>query len=135
MSKEILALLEQVNHDEMVIEFELQPMAGNDDIIQVIVKDQEEFPINITTTEDELICMVKLFDADEIKDNAKDEMHDVMLSANLALPLSSFGKIGTTYMLFGALSAGSKAKDIGLEIETLASNTLEAIALVTDYLK
>ena len=134
MSNELLAILEQIDQSQMGIEFDLQPMPSNDDIIQVIVKDQEEFPINITQVDGELICMVKLFEESEIKDNAKDEMHEIMLSANLALPLSSFGKIGGSYMLFGALSAGSKIESISLEIETLAGNTLEAIGLVADYL-
>ncbi len=135
MSNKLLAQLELIEQGKMVIEFELQPMANNDEIIQVIVKDQEEFPINITETDGEMICMVKLFDAEELKDGASNDMHEVMLSANLALPLSSFGKIGGTYMLFGALSANSKSESIGIEIETLAGNTLEAIGLVADYLK
>lgn len=135
MSNTLLTQLEQVDQENISIEFELQPMANNDEIIQVVVKDQEEFPINITETDGEMICMVKLFEATELKEDARKDMHEVMLSANLALPLSSFGKIGTTYMLFGALSAGSKNESIGIEIETLAGNTLEAIELVTDYLK
>ncbi|NRA88197.1 MAG: DUF2170 family protein [Rhizobiales bacterium] len=135
MSNKLLTKLEQIEQDKLVIEFELQPMPNNDEIIQVIVKDQEEFPINITQTDGEMICMVKLFDAEELKDGASSDMHEVMLSANLALPLSSFGKIGATYMLFGALSANSKNENIGIEIETLAGNTLEAIDLVADYLK
>lgn len=135
MSNKLLATLEQIDQDQMAIEFDLQPMLSNNDIIQVIIKDQEEFPINITEAGGELICMVKLFEDSEIKGNVKNEMHEVMLSANLALPLSSFGKIGNTYMLFGALSAGSKIESVSLEIETLAGNTLEAIGLVADYLE
>lgn len=134
MSNTLLARLEQMNAENMVLDFTLEPMPNNDDIIQVIVKDQEEFPINITETDGEMICMVKLFDAEEVKTGATQDMHDVMLSANLALPLSSFGKVAGTYMLFGALSASSTTQSIEMEIETLASNTLEALELVTDYL-
>lgn len=135
MSDELLSLLEKIDQDELAINFELQPMPSNSDAIQVLVQDQEEFPINITKADGELICMVKLFEESEVKEEAKADMHEAMLSANLALPLSSFGKIGGTYMLFGALSAESKLESISLEIETLAGNTLEAFELISENLK
>ena len=135
MSDELLSLLGEIDQDQLAIKFELQPMPSNSDAIQVLVADQEEFPINITKADSELICMVKLFEESEIKDGAKGEMHEIMLSANLALPLSRFGKIGSTYMLFGALSAESKIESISLEVETLAGNTLEALELVAEHLK
>lgn len=135
MSDELLSLLEKIDQDELAINFDVQPMPSNNEAVQVLVQDQEEFPINITQADSELICMVKLFEDSEVKEDAKADMHEAMLSANLALPLSSFGKIGNTYMLFGALSADSKLESISLEIETLAGNTLEAFELISENLK
>lgn len=104
------------------------------EVLQVIVEDQEEFPIVVSETNGELICMVHLFAAGEIRVGAAADLHEDMLAANLALPLSTFGKIGDRYVLFGSLSATSEDAVVEEEIETLATNTVAALELVEAYL-
>ena len=57
-----------------------------------------------------------------------------MLEMNVPLPLSSFGKVGDHYVVFGALAAGSTIEDVVTELEVLSDNTLEAIEIVGPYL-
>ena len=53
---------------------------------------------------------------------------------NVPLPLTSFGKVGDRYVVFGALAAGSTIEDVVTELEVLSDNTLEAIEIVGPYL-
>jgi hypothetical protein len=57
-----------------------------------------------------------------------------LLEMNVPLPLSSFGKIGDRYVVFGALAAGSTIEDVVTELEVLSDNTLEAIEVVGPFL-
>ena len=53
---------------------------------------------------------------------------------NVSIPLSAFSKIGTQYIMFGALSPQSSIDELLHEIELLSDNVLEAIDAVSDYL-
>ena len=135
MSNTVVDVIKLVEGLETSLSYEVQPLANNDEIVQVVVQDQDEFPINVSIADDELLCMVRLFDSSDIAEGKTAELHELLLSANLALPLSSFGKIGDDYMLLGALSVTSKPENILLELETLAGNTIEALELISDYLQ
>ncbi len=135
MSDSLVAQLQKEYGQDNERGFLVQPVPESDNILQVVFSDQEEFPINVTEAEGELICLVRLFSADEVAEGKNADMHEDMLSANLALPLSTFGKIGDDYVLFGALSAQSRMEMLLEELDALASNTLEALELVSGYLK
>jgi len=115
--------------------FEIQPIPGDVEVLQVVVEDRDELPIYISLTDDEIICMAYLFKTNEVKPNKADEMHSVMLTMNVAMPLSAFAKIDEQYVVFGALSVNSHVQEVVHEIETLSDNTIESIETMKDYLE
>lgn len=108
--------------------------AEADGAVQVVVEDREEFPIVISSDDEQIVCLTYLWDEAQVKDGQKSEMLSALLEMNVPLPLSSFGKIGDRYVLFGALSASSRVEDVINELEILSDNTLEAIEAIAPYL-
>lgn len=115
--------------------FEVQPIPGGVEVLQIVLEDREELPLFISVAEDEILCISYLFTEGEIKSDRKDEMHHAMLSMNIPMPLSSFAKIDDRYVVYGALSVRSSLEDVVHEIEILSDNTLEAIEAMKDFLK
>jgi uncharacterized protein YjfI (DUF2170 family) len=114
--------------------FDVVPIPGDVEVLQILVEDREELPIYISASEEQILCIAYLFEEGEIKPGKKAEMHDTMLKANISVPLSSFGIVEERYVIFGALSVNSSLEDILHEIEMLSSNTLEAIDAMRDFL-
>ena len=115
--------------------FEVNPIPGEVEVLQIVVEDREELPIFISANEDQILCIAYLFHRDEIKDGMEDAMNRDMLLANISIPLSSFARIDEQYVIYGALAVSSKLEDIVHEIEILSSNTLDAIEAMRHYLK
>ena len=103
-------------------------------IIKVEVEEREEFPIMLDIAEDQMTAIVNLWSQNEVKEGAEAEMMSVMLSMNVALPLSAFAKTGGIYQLFGAMSANTVTENIVEEINVLSDNTLEVVDALGDYL-
>jgi len=116
------------------IEFSVQPIPGEVEVLQIVVEGREELPIFISMTGDEILCIAYLFTAEEVNKASQAELHDVMLSMNIPMPLSSFAKIENQYVVYGALSSESTTNDVINEIEILSDNTLEAIEALQDFL-
>ena len=51
----------------------------------------------------------------------------------VGMPLSSFGKIGDKYVVFGALSNDFTGDQLAKELEDLGSNTLLALERIHKY--
>jgi len=81
-----------------------------------------------------VLCITYLWDEGQVKQEGRTEMLSTLLAMNVPLPLSSFGKIGDRYVLFGALAANSSLEDVINEIEILSDNTLEAIEAIAPFL-
>lgn len=109
---------------------------GADDVsvAQILVQDREELPIYMTVDEGQILCITYLWNHREIKAGMREELMDVLLTLNVSIPLSAFSKIGSQYILFGALSPESSIEDLLLEIEVLSENSLEAIDTVSEFL-
>ncbi|BBN83071.1 hypothetical protein PA25_30560 [Pseudoalteromonas sp. A25] len=107
---------------------------GEQDVLQVIVDGNDELPIFVTKTEEQLLCISYLFADEEVKDDLKNELNETLLRLNLPIPLSAFAKIDNRYAIFGALSVNSSFDDITHELVTLADNAIEALDAVTPYL-
>ncbi|MEN8167823.1 MAG: DUF2170 family protein [Pseudomonadota bacterium] len=103
-------------------------------IIKVEVEEREEFPIMLDIDEEQMTAIVNLWSQNEVKEGAEAEMMSVMLSMNVALPLSAFAKTEGTYQLFGAMSANTVTENIVEEINVLSDNTLEVVDALGDYL-
>lgn len=107
---------------------------GDDAVVCIKVEDREEFPIYMTADEGQILCITYLFDDEQVDPDKRAEMTEAMLMMNVSIPLSAFSKIGSQYIMFGALSPSSSIDELLHEIELLSDNVLEAIEAVSDYL-
>ena len=114
--------------------FEVNPIPGEVEVLQIIIEDREELPIFISTSEEQVLCITYLFKEGEVKSDMANEINRAMLSTNISMPLSAFAKIDDQYVIYGALSVKSDLEDIVHEIETLSGNAIEAIEAMSDYL-
>jgi len=115
--------------------FDIESIPGEIPTYSIVVGGREEMPIYVSSTDEEILCICHIFDEDELKPDSVAEMHEAMLSMNLPMPLSSFGKIATKYVIFGALSAKSDMDELAHELSTLSDNSIDAIEAFSDYLK
>ncbi len=107
---------------------------NNQDVIQIIVDGNDELPIFVTQTQEQILCICYLFDGSEIKQEKALELNDVLLRLNVPMPLSSFAKIDDKYAVYGALATSSSLEQIGHEVVTLAANSIDALEAISDYL-
>lgn len=114
--------------------FEVNPIPGEVEVLQIIVEDREELPIFVSLSEDQILCIAYLFRQEEINVEKYHEMHHAMLVANISIPLSAFAMIGDQYVIYGSLSVNASLEDVVYELEMLSSNTIEAIEAMSDYL-
>ena len=108
---------------------------GEMDVLQILIESREEFPVYVTIDDNQILCVSYLWQEQEIIAATRDELLDTLLTLNLPMPLSSFSKVGNQYIVFGALNIHSAVADVVFEIEALSQNTLDALDLLTDYLK
>ena len=131
----ILATLLEKKGMESEFPFEVNPIPGEVEVLQILIEDREELPIFISASEEQILCISYLFKEAEIKESLLDQMNNEMLLANTSVPLSSFAKIQNQYVVYGALSVNSKIDDILHEIKILSDNTIDAIETMNNYLK
>jgi len=127
-------LVEAGTNQEQGFHFAVNAIPGEVEVLQILVEDQEELPIFVSASDEQVLCIAYLFTEKEIKADMLNEMNNAMLAANISIPLSSFAKIGDQYVIYGALSVQSDVQDVVHEIEVLASNTVEAIEVMSDFL-
>ena len=108
--------------------------AGAEDAIEITVEDRQEFPIIVTADDEQILCLTYLWSEDQVKKDGRMAMMATLLEMNVPLPLSSFGKIGDRYVVFGALAANAAVEDVVTELEVLSDNTLEAIEIASPFL-
>lgn len=113
----------------------IEKFDGDNMVACIKVEDREEFPVYMTVDEGQLLCITYLFGDNQVDQSRRAELTEIMLMMNVSIPLSAFSKIGSQYIMFGALSPNSNVSDILHEIETLSDNVLDAIDAVSDYLK
>ncbi len=128
----VLALDEEARHG---IDFDVQPIPGDSGVIQVIVNGQEELPIFVTASEEQILCICYLWDEQEIRADQKLDLLEAMLDMNMPMPLSSFGRVDGKYAVFGALSTGADAADMVTELAMLNDNAIDSIDALLPFLK
>ena len=134
--KKIAKNLDQLDADAREgYDFEHQLIPGEEEVLQICLRGREEIPVYLTLTDTQILCISYLWDESEIRQETKSEMVEMMLDMNIPMPLSSFSRIGTKYAVFGALSLNSTTSDIAHEIVTLSDNALDAIDVMSDFLK
>lgn len=103
------------------------------DVLQVIVDGNDELPIYVTQTDEQIICICYLFEEHEVKSALQAELNDTLLRLNALMPLSSFAKIDNKVAIFGALSTNSTFEQISHEIVVLSGNAIDALEAVSEY--
>ncbi|MCF6455751.1 DUF2170 family protein [Pseudoalteromonas sp. MMG024] len=123
------------NANSQTAEFESFIISNSSqDVLQIIVDGNDELPIFVTRTEEQVLCISYLFNEEEIKPEQKVELNNLLLQLNVPMPLSAFAKIDDKYAIFGALSTTSTFEQIEHEIITLAANSIDALEAISEYL-
>jgi uncharacterized protein YjfI (DUF2170 family) len=115
--------------------FDCLPIAGEQEVLQVLVSDLDELPIFVTITDTQMLCISYLFKKNELDENKINDLNRHLLEMNIPMPLSSFSIVDDYYVIFGALSATSSDEDVMKELVTLAQNGQDAIQSIESYLK
>ena len=106
----------------------------DDGILEVVCSNNDEFPIHITTTDTQLLSVTPLFTADEVNPDSFDELNEAFLRLSPAVPLSSVGLQGSTYILFGSMALSTRFEVIAHELEVQAENTIDVLETVEHLL-
>ncbi len=103
-------------------------------IIEVVCSNVSEFQINIASTETQLLSVTPLFLKSEVKPGGEAELNELLLQLSPAVPLSSIGLQGNTYILFGAMPLETSFENIVHELEVQAENTVEVLDAIEPLL-
>lgn len=115
--------------------FDCQLISDEVDVLQITIEGFEEIPIYISATDTQILCIAYLWSEAEVAEKTKTEMLEMMLDMNIPMPLSSFSRIQDQYVIFGSLATNSRPEDIAHEVITLGENSVEALSVMTDFLK
>ncbi len=122
-----------VTADGMALSAEV--VDGEVDMVKVEIEDREEFPVYITADDEQILCTTYLWTEAEVDAAKRANLLEAMLTMNLPMPLSSFGKVGDQYLIFGAMAVQSGIEHLQHEICVLSDNSLSAVEAMQDYLK
>lgn len=114
---------------------QLQPIPGEVPVIQVCIEGREELPIFVTCSDTQILCMCYLWAEGEVKAERRAELLETMLDLNPSIPLSSFGRVGQRYVLFGALARDARVEAVAQDIVALSDNALDALDALSEFLK
>lgn len=114
--------------------FDVMPVTGEEPVLQVVVSGAEETPVYVTVTDTQVLCLVYLFDEGELRPDSLAELHESMLRISVPMPLSSLGKVGEHYVVYGALSPTSSDTEVRQELVTLADNAIDLLQTFEDFL-
>lgn len=114
--------------------FECRHIPGDTDVLQVDILGTRSFPVFMTQTETQILCIVYLWTESDVKTGMREAMLDMMLETSIAIPLSAYARTGDNYVLFGALSKSSSLDKIIEEIVTLNNNTFDVVTAMEDYI-
>ncbi|MBL4660488.1 MAG: DUF2170 family protein [Alcanivoracaceae bacterium] len=115
--------------------FDCQTISGEVDVLQVEMNEFECFPVFLTKTNNQILCIVYLWSEDEIKTDKRVEMLEMMLDTSISIPLSAYARVGNRFVIYGALSVSSSLDKVVEEIVTLNENAIDVITAMEDFLK
>jgi len=113
---------------------QLQPIPGEVPVIQVCIEGYEELPTFVTCSDSQILCMCYLWSEKEVRPERRTEMLETMLDLNPSIPLSSFGRVGDRYVLFGALARDARVETVAQDIVALSDNALDALDALSEFL-
>ena len=109
-------------------------LVTEDGILEVVCSNNDEFPIHVTQTDTQLLSVTALFSTTEVLGGKQDEVNEAFLRLSPAVPLSSIGLQGDTYILFGAMALDTRFEIIAHELEVQAENTVDVLEVVEHLL-
>ena len=109
-------------------------LVTDDGILEVVCSNNDEFPIHLTQTETQLLSVTALFTTAEVQPGKQEEVNEAFLRLSPAVPLSSIGLQGSTYILFGAMALSTRFEVIAHELEVQAENTVDVLEVVEHLL-
>ena len=115
--------------------FECQCIDGDVEVLQIEMGGFDGFPVYITKTDFQIICIIYLWSEGEIIEESRVEMLEMMLDTSISIPLSSYARVGDRYVLFGALSVTSDFDKLVEEVVTLNENALDVVSAMEDFLQ
>ena len=135
MNAEDLAIrLSQVRTTEGFT-FDCQKIPGEVEVLQVELNGFDGFPVFVTRTNSQIICIIYMWTEAEVKPACRMEMLEMMLDTSISIPLSSYGRVGDRFVLYGALSVNSGFDKITEEIVTLSENAIDVVTAMEDFLQ
>ena len=103
-------------------------------ILEVACSNADEFPMHLTRTDTQLISVTPLFTVDEVQAGKINELNETLLRLSPAVPLSSIGLQGSTYILFGSMALSTRFEVIAHELEVQAENTVDVLEAIEHLL-
>jgi len=113
---------------------QLHPIPGDVPVVQVSIEGREELPIFVTCSDSQILCMCYLWTDQEVLPERRTELLETLLDLNPSIPLSSFGRVGSRYVLSGALARDARCDDIAKDIAALSDNALDALDALSEFL-
>ncbi len=104
-------------------------------VMRISIDGQQELPVFVTVTPTQVLCISYLWMEDEIKPERRADMLEAMMDLNISIPLSTFGRIGRQYVIYGSLAHDASVAEIAKDVAMVADNAVEALDVFTDYLK
>jgi uncharacterized protein YjfI (DUF2170 family) len=114
---------------------DLQPIPGDVPVVQISIEGRQELPIYLTSSEAQILCLCYLWSDDEVLPERRGELLETLLDLNPSVPLSSFGRVGKRFVLFGALARDAKVQHIAHDVAILSDNALDALDALSEFLQ
>jgi uncharacterized protein YjfI (DUF2170 family) len=113
---------------------EIERITGDVSVFKLTISGREELPMFVTQAQSQLLCICYLWTEAEIDPEQRTALLEAMLDLNVAIPLSSFGRIGDKYVLHGALACDAGVDDLTEDLLALSDNAVDALEAMADYL-
>ena len=97
---------------------------GEQDVLQVIVDGNDELPIFVTQTEEQLLCISYLFAENEVQADMRNELNETLLRLNVPIPLSAFAKIDDKYDIS---NYGNRRLEVDVKHLFIQTNEVERV--------
>jgi uncharacterized protein YjfI (DUF2170 family) len=120
--------------EEVLGAVDIERITGEVSVYKLTVSGREELPMFVTQAQSQLLCICYLWTEAEINPMQRTALLEAMLDLNVAIPLSSFGRIGEKYILHGALACDAGVDDLTTDLLALSDNAVDALVAMADYL-
>lgn len=131
------SLYQALMSTELAHQSQIELIEGAEPVIHLTLSDFGDLPLFITVAGEQIIVECLLWPVSEVTNTQ--EFNEVVLKTHKYFPLSTISLEPTAqgddcYFMFGALSHASILNSVLIEIETLASNVLQATEAYSEFL-